>query len=416
MPSDKLGRRTRLTDPSKKALDHFYSALRGLQNGTRERARVAFFGASHMAADSFTRVFRHRLQGLFGDAGPGFVVPARPWKNYNHRDVTLAYSKGWKSYWVSNRHGRADGRYGLAGCSFESGDKAEFCRMSTRKKGEFGRSVSKVELYYWQQPGGGDLLITVDQDPPRIIKTAATEAGPGYAKFDLVEGEHTVELRPVGNGDVMLFGVALERDQRGVVVDTMGINGARASAVLQWAPEVFGEQLKRRNPDLVVLAYGTNATGDKGEAMGGYAAQLDKAISQVRAAVPKASCIYVGPSDRPFKVVRDGRTGDWKSPKRPKTKAGRRALMKRLHFLPRPRQARVIATQKRIAHKNGCAYWDWTKMMGGPLSMVKWVHSEPRLGARDYVHLTGNGYARAAGFFWKAVMGGYGRLPEPKAP
>ena len=93
-----------------------------------------------------------------------------------------------------------------------------------------------------------------------------------------------------------------------------------------------------------------------------------------------------------------------------------------IHFMPRPRQKAVIKAQKRVAHKHGCAYWDWVKMMGGSLSMVKWVHSEPRMGARDYVHLTGRGYVRAANLFWRALMKGYGKLPAaaarkaPKAP
>jgi hypothetical protein len=145
--------------------------------------------------------------------------------------------------------------------------------------------------------------------------------------------------------------------------------------------------------------------------------RLDKVLAQVRAAAPQASCIYVGPSDRPIKVVRDPRSKRWRAP----TKRERKRIRKRsrnapeLHFLARPRQRRVIRAQRRIAHKHGCAYWDWVKMMGGPLSMVKWVHSEPRLGARDYLHLTGRGYVRAANRFWRALMKGYGKLPTAHA-
>jgi len=412
LPSDRLGRPAPLTDPSGKALKPFYAALRDIDAGKRDRARVVFYGASHMAADAFTKIIRHRLQGYFGDAGPGFVVPARPWRNYNHRDVDIRYSKGWKSYWVSSRHNRDDGLYGLAGCSFESGDENQFCRVSTRRKSEFGKSVSRIELYFWQQPKGGDLKVMIDDKPARVVKTAAEKAGPGYLSVNVPEGEHTIELRPAGNGTVLLFGVSLERDSKGVVVDTMGINGARASALLQWDPTVFSEHLRRRKPDLVVLAYGTNAVGDKRDPIPAYMARLDKVLAQVKAAAPQASCVYVGPSDRPVKVVKD-KKGRWGPPKKKRRRSRKLSADKDLRFLARPRQRRIIRAQRRIAHKHGCAYWDWVRMMGGPLSMVKWVHSEPRLGAMDYIHLTGRGYVRAANLFWKALMRGYGPLPTP---
>ena len=80
-------------------------------------------------------------------------------------------------------------------------------------------------------------------------------------------------------------------------------------------------------------------------------------------------------------------------------------------FLPRPRQAQVIAVQKRVAHANGCAYWDWTAMMGGSLSMVRWTYAKPRMGSRDFVHHSGRGYARAAQLFWDALMVGFPAKP-----
>ena len=45
--------------------------------------------------------------------------------------------------------------------------------------------------------------------------------------------------------------------------------------------------------------------------------------------------------------------------------------------------------------------------MGGSMSMIRWAHTEPRLGARDYVHLTRDGYERLANIFHQALMAGY---------
>ncbi|MCB9730456.1 MAG: hypothetical protein H6746_18445 [Deltaproteobacteria bacterium] len=390
IPAEALGVPTPVTDPSGRALYHFYDSLRASARG-EHKTRIVVYGASHVAGDFFTRVVRHRLQGLFGDAGIGFVVPARPWRDYNQRDANLSYSnRGWEQSYVSSRWGREDGLYGLAGCSFRSSDKRAWCKVSTARSSPFGGASDEIEVWYWKQPHGGDFDVVIDGARKKRVKTRAREASPGYATFELTDGPHEVEIRPRGNGEVLLFGVALDRSRPGVVMDTMGINGARASAQLQWDPRLFAEHLTRRDPDLVVLAYGTNAIGDDDDPIESYEKRLDLVVNRVRSLLPQTSCLIVGPSDRPIKVDNVG-------PDREEF----------LSFLPRSRQEAVIAVQQRVAHRYGCGHWDMAAAMGGTLSMVEWVASEPRLGARDYVHLTRAGYERLADLFWDALMAGY---------
>ena len=154
-------------------------------------------------------------------------------------------------------------------------------------------------------------------------------------------------------------------------------------------------------------------------------------IKKARAAAGEASCIYIGPSDRPVKVgpedvvpklakrllEEQGRHADLRKlfpRKRTKNKRRRRVVRKKrkvrvapLFFLPRPRQAQVIDVQRRISTKHGCAYWDWNAMMGGDLSMLKWVHASPRMSSKDYVHHNRAGYKRASEVFWDALMADY---------
>ncbi|MGM0578598.1 MAG: GDSL-type esterase/lipase family protein [Myxococcota bacterium] len=389
--AEDLGVPTPITDPNGRALSHFYESLKATQRG-EQTTRVAVYGASHVAGDWFTRVIRHRLQRVFGDAGPGFIVPSRPWKDHNQRDANIRYSRrGWDYWWVSSRHNRDDGLYGLAGCTFASAADDAWCEVSTAEVSPYGRSVDRVEVFYWEQPDGGDFYVTIDGERRERIDTEADEAGPGYARFDLEDGPHEVRIQPRGDGLVTLFGVAMDRDRPGVVVDSMGINGARASAQLHWDPRLFADHLTRRDPDLVVLAYGTNATGDDNDPIEDYEKRLELVVNRVRSLAPAASCLVVGPSDRPIEVEVEAEGSDEPQPA----------------FLPRPRQAQVIAAQERVAHRYGCGYWDWAAAMGGDLSMVKWVHSEPRHGARDYVHHTRRGYERMADLFWDALMASY---------
>ncbi|MCA9513725.1 MAG: hypothetical protein KC635_02170 [Myxococcales bacterium] len=395
VPATTLGVATPLDDPSGVAMQHFYAQLVATARG-RAQTHIVVFGASHVAGDVFTRVFRHQLKASFGDAGLGFLVPASPWRDYYNRDANISYSAGWDDYWVSRSHSRDDGVYGLAGISFSSSSKHDWAKLETARKSPFGRTASRVEVYYWKQPGGGDFVVTIDGKHLKRVHTKAGTAGPGYLALRVPDEGHVVEIRPRGNGLVTLFGVALDRDVPGVVMDHMGINGARAATQLEWDPRIFADHLAHRKPDLVVLAYGTNAIGDDDDPIDEYERRYDLVVTRVRSLAPKASCLLVGPSDRPVQVETEGTDGG-----------------KQLSFLPRPRQAQVIAVQKRVAARYGCAYWDWAKAMGGDLSMVSWVHADDPMGTPDYVHHTRRGYERIGQLFMEALMGPFEALhPE----
>ena len=395
-----LGVPTPIADPSRSALEGFYQGLRRARAG-QGKARIVVWGASHMAGDGFTKVIRHRLQARFGDAGPGFIVPGPPWKDYNHRDLNLSYSKDrWDPYWVSSKHRREDGLYGLAGASLSSRDRRAWSEVETARKSLFGRLVSSAEVFYWGHRRSGDLWVTIDGGRRKRVRTRSSKAGPGYARFELEDAPHVIRLAPRGNGRVHVFGLALERNVPGVVMDVMGINGARMSAQLSWDPELFREHLQRRAPDLVVLAYGTNAVGDKRDPIDAYERRIERVVKRVRSVVPKSSCLLIGPTDRPVKMP---------PPEGDEWKEGEAR-----QFQARARQPLVIAAQKRVAFRHGCAYWDMAAAMGGTLSMLNWVHAEPRLGARDYIHLTRDGYERLADLFYQALMASFdAALPSP---
>ncbi|MFO0747913.1 MAG: GDSL-type esterase/lipase family protein [Myxococcota bacterium] len=384
------------------ALAHFFHALEDTarrvddpDTATREdQARIVVFGASHVAGDMFTSVIRDRLKARYGDAGIGFVVPANPWRDYYNHDANISFSDGWDSWWVSKKHDRDDNRYGLAGVTFQSSTAWTWAKVSTSRENEFGRNIDHIEVWFWRQPKGGDFVVELDGRRAKRVKTKPNpkkhEAeGLAYWTLDVPYGRHEVKLKPVGNGPVMFFGMALDSKKSGVVMDSMGINGARATDQMQWDAGIFTEQLQRRDPDLVILAYGTNDIGDD-EPIREYEKKLDIVVNRVHSAVPQASCLFIGPSDRPVKVETQDEDGE-------------EVLM----FQRRPRQSQVIDVQKEVAHRYGCGYWNWAAAMGGDLSMLRWVHADTPFATPDYVHMTKAGYQRIADLFWDAFMGPY---------
>jgi lysophospholipase L1-like esterase len=360
-----------LYDPGGAALASFHRALRRAEAGEGQ-ARIVVYGASHVAADFFTNVIRERLQARFGNAGHGFILPARPWRHYRHLGVDVESSRRWQTFRVTAGT-RSVERLGLYGVAMESSSSNDWGRIDTGSQ-----TASRFEIYYWRQPGGGSFDLYLDGRRVRRVSTDG-EAGPGYALVTAQDARHVLELRVRGNGPVRVFGVAMEREVPGVVVDTLGINGARASSHLYWDEELHRAHLRRRDPSLVVLAYGTNESGDDDQPIEDYEAILRSVVARLKGTVPNASCLLVGPSDRPLRQP-DGTIVD------------------------RPRTHAIIDVQRRVSRDFGCAFFDLVAFGGGPLHMLEWAASEPPFAQQDLVHYTARGYQRLGEVLLNAMM------------
>ncbi len=378
-PVEARDRYTAIYDPSGKALQQFRRSLRRTAKGVGQ-TRVLQFGASHTAADLFTGYLRQLFQHQYGDAGHGYVMPARPWKGYRHLDVRMDSSSGWFSDRAYKKGGRKDGLYGLAGFSCASSSREDYAWVGTSRKSAFGRNVGRFEIFFLRQPGGGRFQLLVDGVAHQKVDTRSKTFGAGFSTVRLPDGPHDLEIRPLGNGEVRLFGVVMERGAPGVIVDTLGIRGARASVFLKWNEDIWRAQIRRRSPDLILLAYGTNESGDSHDPLKRYERRLAKVLARLKSAAPRASCVLVGPTDRPKKV-------------------GRR-------YVHRERIDDVIAVQKAVATRFGCGFWDAFRAMGGPLSIVRWARADPPLARKDYVHLTSRGYYALADDLGAALLQG----------
>jgi lysophospholipase L1-like esterase len=382
-----LGIATPIEDPSGKALSAFYSALRRAETGAGQ-ARIVFYGASHVASDYFTGYLRQKLQARFGEAGTGFVLPAKPWPWYRNAGIAFDPSRGWNAIRVMEK-ARREGRYGLAGVALEATKRrSAFAAIRTRPNGSLSGHANRFELYYLKQPNGGKVQLSVDKVVKSRFSTASNSVKTGYELIETSDGPHRYEVKTFADGVVRLFGVAVENDKPGVVLDTLGIPGARAVYQLFWDDAIYREHLRKRRPDLVVLAYGTNETGDKDFPIENYEQELRKVVTRVREVAPDASCLLISPSDRPERVDTGG-------------------------FEPRPRTAQVIDAQRRVARDFLCGFFDMVACTGGPMSMVTWAAATPAYGASDHVHFTAIGYQRIGELLLQALLASY---PENAAP
>lgn len=370
-------------------LAKFHAALRRLTSGssTSGKVRVAFYGASSVAADRYTGYLRRYLQSRFGDGGPGFVAVVPLWRWHRHRAVRVTASKHWRIEHAQRKTGKLDGLYGLLGASAHTTNK----RARSKVVATRGASpVSSVELWYLGQPDGGTAALEV-MGKSFTLDTRGERVSAGYfAADDITLGPVSITIKPRGDGEVRLFGAVLERADAGVVVDALGIGGTRAANIALWDEPAWREQLKRRDPALWVLAYGANESVDEDEPIEDYRASLTKVMARLAAAAPQASCVLVGPVDFQQQVERDGQPPTWEA---------------------RERCTAIIEIQRAAAAEAGCAFFDEKAMMGGEGSMHAWSTADPPLAKPDHLHFTPLGYTHLGRVLSDALMADYDDPP-----
>ena len=365
------------------SLDHFYAALHDLADGARDRpVRIIHYGDSPTTADLITADARELLQEKFGDGGTGFILIAKPWAWYGHRGVDVS-GTGWKiDTAVGSMHEAA---YGLGGAIFTGEPGA-----ATTIHLDANDSTS-VEVEYLQQPNGGNLDIAANGQSVGSVPTAGPAKTSGAASLPLPAGTRLVQLR-VSGGPVQVFGVAFSRGTRGLTYDSIGLNGASTTVMSRaFNPENWSAALQHRNPDLVIINYGTNESSFPAYVDKQYEGELRRAIARVRAALPETSILVMSPMDRG-------------------TRAGGDAIV------TMPAIPRIVAIQKRVAAELGCGFFDTYDAMGGSGTMAKWYDGQPRMVAADLIHPTPQGARIVAKSLTGQLLIGYERYLQHHPP
>lgn len=384
-----------------------YRALARAEDGEPGAlTRVVHYGDSLITGDYVTQTVRRLMQKRFGDGGHGFVLAGRPSPWYRRDNLDLDTSEGWQV----NRLTRPpidDGAYGLGGVTVRTRKRGQWVRMRPDTPPEpevevegapvehpVGARVSRMQVLYLGQPGGGRFQMQVG-GPPVVIETETEAQTSRVAEVRVPDGHHTFELETLGGGEVRLFGVVFERDGPGVVYDSLGLDGARARLLERFDRDHWHDQLRLRRPDLLVLHYGTNESQFRRLSSKRYRQSLSETIGHLRAALPGVSCLLVGPMDRAEKHPETGK------------------------LVTRPVVKRIVRVQREVAWRQGCAFWNTYRAMGGEGSMARWYRMKPKLASGDLTHPTRRGADRIGQMLYLALMDGYARYTaslEPPPP
>ena len=371
-------------DPAN-ALDSFYASL----SRTDARApgsitRITHYGDSPITNDGITGTVRRLMQTRFGDAGHGFILVDRPWAWYGHDAITFTPSGGWEADALMNPKIR-DGGFGLGGVSFRATGPGKYTRFGPATQGETGKNFSRMDVYYLQQPGGGQFSVDVNDGDAQIVSTGSNTARSGFFEVKATQaGANSFDIKTVGGGEVRLFGAVLENDGPGVVYDSLGVNGAYAGLLVSSMNQAHWiEQLQHRKPNLVVINYGTNesqyATPEQLER---YDKDLREVVRRVREALPGIAILIISPMDR-GQMAPGGK------------------------IITKPSIPMIVDLQRRVALETGCAFFNTYAAMGGDGTMAKWAALPKRLVRSDLTHPTAEGAEIVGRLIYEALFDGY---------
>ena len=325
---------------------------------------ILHYGDSHTAADWWTASLRDLFQHRFGNGGSGFSVAGSPFKGYRRVDARGGATMWWQSEGLRTSEG--NGYFGLGGVS-----------ISTERAGQsvyLEADSDHIGIYYLQHPGGGTLALYDNDQPLRQFSTDGAVA-PSYITYDTAPGPHRFVLKTLDSGLVRLFGWVVDKPA-GVTYEALGINGAEASIVLRWNESMLATDMHRRDPGLIVLAYGTNEASDSLWTPEKYRQAFSSVLQRLRTAAPAASILVIGPGDR---WIRAGAA--WR-------------LVPGIDW--------VINAQREACRENGSAFWDLRRRAGGKGNMRDWFTAG--LAQPDGAHFTFAGYQRLASALFDDLM------------
>ena len=363
----------------------FYDALKALEEKERDKVRILHYGDSHTAADFFTTSVRRSLQGRFGDGGRGFVLLGKPWRSYRPKDIEVSATGIWDTerILIAADPATLDGYYGLAGITTETTTPLARSFVQTNMDKGFGKKASLFDLFYMVQPGGGRLKVLVDGKAKGTIETEGSRKRTGFFKVKVNEGPHKFEVRTLGDGEVRLFGAAVE-SRRGLVYDALGVNGGFFYTPHRWNETELQKQIARRNPDLIITMYGTNETGSRSITPETYKEKVRTTMNRFMGGAPDASCLMIGPPDRESEKG-EGERLTW-----------------------------IIQVQREVATEIGCGFINLREMMGGEGAHRVWQGVSPAMAQSDGIHLTVRGYMTLGERIAGEILSGYDQYQAPR--
>ncbi len=377
-------------DPS--WFDRFFDRVLQAKD-SEEVVHIVHYGDSQLEGDRITATFREAIQALFGGSGPGMVPPLADIPSFVFNGHSTGNLSRHRIFGPAAEHA-PNNRYGPLAQTTDLNGSATFSfKKSLRQKkfpnaGKFrkirilaSKANLKTRLVYKATVVDTILDDSIPKYRTRLQKFLATdpkiETYPNLSVYTWNLLHETESITLTVSGRASLYTIVLD-GASGVGIDNVAMRGSSGTIFTKMDNGLLGASLKAINTKLILMEYGGNLVPSVTRANLGWVERtLERQILALQKAVPDADILFIGPADMSKKV-----NGKWTS---------------------YPNLEMTVEKIREVALKNGCAYWDMYRVMGGKNAMVSWVKEKPPLGGPDYIHFTRAGASRIGELLYNAV-------------
>lgn len=277
-----------------RALDRFFARLDGLDarrvdpqdpRAATTHVRVLAMGNSLIASDHITDIIRERLVERFGDGGRGFVLADRM-APYGRRTRTAARASGLSPFHIALPE-RGAHPYGIAGVLHVAETRATSRWVVD--------GAARARVFWLDHAKSEPLKLTVDGRALASLTPDRADRARDEV-FAIDPGARHIDLAlPKGS---VVYGASLEREEPGVILDTLGVPAADSGLFLDADDAIATAQVAALSPSLLLFVLGGNeikryAWGRK--SLEETEAEARAFLSTMRARAPDAACLVVGP-------------------------------------------------------------------------------------------------------------------------
>jgi lysophospholipase L1-like esterase len=350
----------------------FYKKFGKFLNGKEKELIIVQIGGSHIQGGMWGDKLITNFQNLRAPKGGGFFAFPFKMVKTNSPPYFTSFSNGkWKACRTALLKNTCP-NVGMAQITATTNDSANYFGMKILENPHH-KNFNTIRVYH---NFNKSFSFTIKGDLKAKRQDFETK---GYTQFTLYVPVDSIVFELVKKDslqrDFVLYGFDIRNtDEAGVYYAALGANGASTQSVLRC--QLFAQQLKTLQPDLVILSLGVNDVQGKTFSSEDYIAHYDSIVSLVRQASPTCAILFNTITDN---YVR---------------KRG-----------PNKKSATVEECIYKLTEKHNAALWDIYAVMGGYKSIYKW--QQAGLARKDKVHFTAKGYHIFADLMFEAIMNSY---------
>lgn len=364
-------------------LDQLWSAC-DQAKATAQTVSVIHLGDSHVQAGHFTVPIRKSFTQRWGDGGIGWVAPFRllgtnPPIHTNVRASTAGTS-GIK---ITEKDYDRESPTGIVLQTKESGDITYTFQCGG------GQTFDRIVIYRQRETEtftlSGDSLRTLAQDT-LTRKPIVTDT--------LLVGHYVSSAEVTAPASAVWYGASLERSSGGVLVHTIGYNGA---TYYTYGKGSFASSVAILRPRLIILSLGTNESVSRSFSRNGFGAEVARMVQSLRASNPDCAIVLTSPLAN-YQRIRTAH-------KRRRGKRRRRRTVYRTTYRANTNCQLVADELQQQARELGCGYIDLFAHFGGAAGAGQLLSDGILSG--DRVHLTAAGYNKVGEAIATALQANY---------